>query len=66
MPVEYFFVHKIKLDSQEKLFFKIFYKFAMKTRLLLANPIKKIITGKLHRLERCFLDWTNQCKSCLP
>ena len=23
-------------------------------------------TGKLHRLERCFLDWTNQCKSCLP
>ena len=23
-------------------------------------------TGKLHRLERCFLDWTNQCKSHLP
>ena len=24
------------------------------------------MTGKLHRLERCFLDWTNQCKSHLP
>merc|ERR1719412_1721807 len=23
-------------------------------------------TGKLHRLDRCFLDWTNQCKSHLP
>ena len=26
----------------------------------------KVNTGKLHRLDRCFLDWTNQCKSHLP
>ena len=23
-------------------------------------------TGKVHRFDRWFLDWTNECKSCLP
>ena len=32
----------------------------------LDNFLETATTGKLHRLERCFLDWTNQCKSCLP
>ena len=30
------------------------------------NLLSEWGTGKLHRLERCFLDWTNQCKSHLP
>ena len=39
--------------------------------LALCNCFMKIsaivsCTGKVHRFDRWFLDWTNECKSCLP
>ena len=43
MPVEYFFVHKIKLNSQEKLVLKIFYKFFYENPIASCKSHKKII-----------------------
>ena len=28
--------------------------------------VQKKCTGENRRFDRCIVDWTNQCKSCLP